>query len=86
MEENQEIIYSYTFVMSWPGQRGWDFVLKLHFLYMDVNNHMKLGAEESSPEFWLDIPIKPQPLSNFVVPSVSNFKTLQTGGHAFFWL
>lgn len=31
---------------------------------MDVSDHVKLGAEESSPEFWLDIPVKPQPAAN----------------------
>jgi len=50
--------------MSWPGQRGRIFMLKLHFLYMDVSDHVKLGADESSPKFWLDIPINPQPVAN----------------------
>lgn len=45
------------FVVSWAGQKGRTFILKLHFLCMDVSGHVNLGAEQSSPEFWLDIPI-----------------------------
>lgn len=61
-EEKQKIIYSYDFLLCHGQYRI--FILKLHFLYMGLNNYMQLEAEELTPEFWLFIPITPQPVSN----------------------